>query len=159
MDERLVRRQVERLARAFAERVVAAAVRAPVFELDEVLTRAMASPPRRESTHEKPKREAQTRVNGARATHEEAPSRRSAPPPPESDEPETFANVITDPSLLLDVIESTPTLPAAPPRVPRPRAAPELLTQAVALRGPALRPGERLERTARGSVILRRGRT
>ena len=84
-----------------------------------------------------------------------------------------MANMITDPGLLLGVIEAGTT--GAPRRSERPEARvaqggritkllrdrepPASTIASAPEQGPALRPGERLQRTAGGNVVLRRGRT
>jgi hypothetical protein len=79
-----------------------------------------------------------------------------------------MANMITDPGLLLDVIEAgnVPSRRSERPEagVPQAGRVSKLLRDPVARasepeQGPALRPGERLQRTAGGNVVLRRGRT
>jgi hypothetical protein len=111
---------------------------------------------------------------------------RAARPRGERQTSEAFDDVgdttdtITDPSLLLAVLGATERAterdresPAAEPshtsrEKPKPSRVPELLTPREAPReevpvdtsqGPVLRPGERLQRTAGGNVVLRRGGT
>jgi len=91
--------------------------------------------------------------------------------PVESDDAGMFDNMITDPSLLLGAISAeaafaSPSLRASHARQETSRAKESGLLGSVKAstptakeQGPALRPGERMQRTAGGAVVLlRRGR-
>lgn len=91
--------------------------------------------------------------------------------PVESDDAGMFDNMITDPSLLLGAISAeaafaSPSLRASHARQETSRAKESGLlgsakasTPTAKEQGPALRPGERMQRTAGGAVVLlRRGR-
>jgi len=82
------------------------------------------------------------------------PRARPRPGPDPVDDGEAFANAITDPSILLERIGTGPAVTAR-----ELRREVELLSPPVRVTeaGPALRPGERLQRTSGGNMVLRRG--
>jgi hypothetical protein len=167
---------LEQLALEFAEQLLAAAISAPISELRDVLRdesllresilRAVVSALRSETPElpairvpraRRPRAGAVRRLPAARAALAPVHARTRFD---EVDDGDAFANAITDPSLLLDVISDGRdgrehrTVPRDPPPespllAPKPPAASE--------HGPTLRPGESLQRTAGGGVVLRRG--
>lgn len=166
---------LRQLANDFAHRLVEAAFRSPVSELAEGLvagsfaTRAKRTgpkPPRRsrEAAPQRPGRSKSKAPAEPRATRAPRPPTRSVrrrerpaddAPTHDSDVP---PNVITDPGLLLGVIGSAALSPPRTPRQEEPEAVdvnpgPSDATDS----GPVLRPGESLQRTAAGHVVLRRG--
>lgn len=166
---------LRQLAHDFALRLVEAALRSPVDDLAAGLagspvgrvtlpiddpprrTRpALRTRPRRPPVKEPaPRRPAPASRRRARAAAgRERPVDRDRAR--ESDVP---PNVITDPDLLLDVIDSGVRSSRPAPRVEeRAEADAEDPGASVASdTGPVLRPGERLQRTAAGNVVLRRG--
>jgi hypothetical protein len=167
---------LEQLAERFAVELVKAARHAPIAELREVLQggpelqRVMmqlvaslshavkvpspvtrpSSPPatRLPLTHRPARRRASPRA----ASQVARPSRTARFD--DADDSASFTNVITDPSFLLGAIAS----PGSPARH-EPLPEPELLRPAADAReqGPTLRPGEQMQRTSSGNVVLRRG--
>jgi hypothetical protein len=172
-------RELERLAHDFAIKLIWAALRARVEELD-VLVESTTFEPEAFPVDLVPPRRRGPRVLPPTPAAPAQRSRRTVAPrpapvlrraPARRDEPEdddTMANMITDPGLLLDVIEAgnVPSRRSERPEagVPQAGRVSKLLRDPVARasepeQGPALRPGERLQRTAGGNVVLRRGRT
>jgi hypothetical protein len=167
---------LEQLALEFAEKLLATAISAPISELSVVLRagkglhrgilRAVATHVKAERQPVLPSRVTRAPRPRALAVRSHAVAREALAPAPHSrtpfdeadeadevDDSDAFANAITDPSLLLEVIGSG--RPAA--RHPRPETQ-ILVTKAPASeQGPTLRPGESLQRTAGGGVVLRRG--
>jgi hypothetical protein len=160
-----------RLADVFANQLARAVLRAPPAELREVLTgglqldRALAAAAanlaRAGRAANLPHPGRPSRRVAPPVSHLEAPRRRGRPSRTSLDaapEDAAFEHAITDPSLLLGVIGAATAVVAR-----ESRASSTLLTaptpgQADAQgHGPTLRPGERLQRTTGGNVVLRRG--
>jgi len=160
---------LQRLALEFADGLLAAAVRAPVADLgallrdgaafERELLRGVAS----SVAVERGVRARGGQRGGARAAARRMRARKKvaaaprgvrAAPVGDADDGGAAAGLITDPASLLDVIDVTRP-PPPPTRVrPRKREAPALRTTPDA---PSLRPGERLQRTRSGGVVLTRG--
>jgi hypothetical protein len=180
MTTELVRleRELSLLASEFAMQLVRAALRARVAELDALCDARALEPELFAITlDESSSRARLVQAGAARATESDGeradrprragrpgPQRSAraaaAPPrtssaPPDTDDADAAANVITDPSSLLEVLGSS-TAPASN----RARATSFFRDQpdSTEAQGPALRPGERLQRTAGGNVVLRRER-
>jgi len=164
-------RELERAAIDFASALVLAALRAKVEELPLLrhnpapltaeqfpvdLVRAPARAPSRAPTRA-PSRavraapEPPVRVAKAISERKAKTPRRAKPDEAESDD---GGHTITDPSLLLAALE----FDAQPSSRARPSRSTDFVSSPVEDTGPALRPGERIERSAGGTVILRRGR-
>jgi len=168
---------LEQLAFDFATRLVDAAFRARVTDLEAVLADRSPAPRARVKAARKPEvaAPAEARVAGAargrskpsRQVVQATPASRAArrrqispAGPPAPHDLESSPDVITDPSHLLGVIgahESAVTRPS------QSRGAPDQGLFGPASRlvassdgGPSLRPGERVQRTAAGTVVLRR---
>jgi hypothetical protein len=150
---------LEQLALEFAEKLLATAISAPISELSIVLRAGKGLQQgilRTVATLVKAERQP---ILPSRVTRALRPRALALAPAPactrfdDVDDSDAFANAITDPSLLLEVIGSG--RPAA--RDPQPETQ-LLVTKAPASeQGPTLRPGESLQRTAGGGVVLRRG--
>jgi hypothetical protein len=138
---------LEALATEFARRLVEAALRAPVGELSALLRDGIP-------------------VSRAPVGKVRGPGLRVSLRTPERepvvvDDGDAAGSVITDPSLLLEVLGSGPS--------PAPRTTRRAATEEAGILGPSsvkvpraastptLRAGERLQRTAGGSMVLRRG--
>jgi hypothetical protein len=160
-----------RLADAFAHQLVHAALRAPTADLREVLAgglhldRALAAAVANLARAElaaSQSRPGRARPRVARASSSVVDSHRRARPSRKSvdvaPDDAAFEHVITDPSLLLGVIGADTPVVAR-----ESRASSTLLRASTHVRadgdakGPTLRPGERLQRTTGGNVVLRRG--
>ncbi len=172
-------RALEQLAREFAMHVVADVVRARISDVSATLRDDAVLEPHslridpvrdRASPRPLPVRAASPRSaspaggrGGRRVSHAKRERARGAAatvPPDVMDEPEP-SDIITDPALLLDVIASARRSSPPPPPSRRGSRAPGVLEardEGSGDAGPVLRPGERLQRTAGGSVVLRRGR-
>ena len=170
-------RELARLARDFAKDLVRAVLCASVADLAalrEQVTRLgpdafadLRTPPGRKQEAAttarppsvEPEERAATRSSRRSRTGKTAISGRARHDAERAhgDDGDGAANMITDPSSLLEVIAA-----GARTQLVRTVAAlvSELLTPKAVdgAQGPALRPGERLQRTAGGNVVLRRGR-
>jgi hypothetical protein len=140
------------LADDFANRVALAMVRAPVTELGAAfdageLRRALLAAFARLTVERKP----ETRPP-VRRRRREVPGSRVVVSKERDSHPieDRGAGAITDPSLLLLAMEQERRVPVS--QAPPPRAD---VTRSVSA-GPTLRPGERLQRTTGGGLVLRR---
>lgn len=143
-------RALEQLAREFAMHVIADVVRAHLSEVratlrDEAVLSPAAFP------IDVVARSVRPPPSAAQRRGDSTPP---APPLPAPDDEPEPSELITDPALLLDVIASAPR--SSPPPPPRAATLVEVSNRPSGT-DPLLRPGERLQRTAGGSVVLRRG--
>ncbi len=175
-------RALAQLARDFARDIVLEALRTRIEDLGPLLDRRTVAPspvasarpsraPRSPVPRAKKSPAPKTPPSRGRATTPPAPRRAAPEEVAELDTDGPLANIITDPSFLLDGIlaglssgrEARRDGPREAPPSRDARGGPGLLGAASSPPGngassPALRPGERLQRTPGGAVILRRGR-
>jgi hypothetical protein len=160
-------RELERAAIDFASALVLAALRAKVEELPllrhnpapltaeqfpvDLVRAPTRAPSRAPSRAVRAAPEPPVRVAKAISERKAKTPRRAKPDEAESDD---GGHTITDPSLLLAALE----FDAQPSSRARPSRSTDFVSSPVEDTGPALRPGERIERSAGGTVILRRGR-
>jgi hypothetical protein len=156
---------LERAALDFASALVLAALRAKVEDLPllrhdpaqltaEQFPLDLVRPPTRAPSRAVARATSQPRVRVAKPSPAKKVKTRPRARPDEAEADDGGGHTITDPSLLLAAIESD----AQPESRARPSRSTAFFSSAVEDTGPALRPGERLQRSAGGTVILRRGR-